>query len=103
VLVRAPALAAAVTWLDTRAAQALLGPSRSVELERRVEFLSESRAGVVDAADAGYRVSSQLGSGSLTIAPGLGLTGAARVSTVVLGCGHLHVGYPQSATSAAGS
>jgi signal transduction histidine kinase len=36
-------------------AQALLGPSRSVELERRVEDLSESRAGVVDAADAERR------------------------------------------------
>jgi signal transduction histidine kinase len=54
-LVAAPAVAAAVTWLDTKAATALLGPSRAVELERRVETLSESRAGVVDAADAERR------------------------------------------------
>ena len=33
----------------------LLGPSRAVELERRVETLSQSRAGVVDAADAERR------------------------------------------------
>lgn len=54
-LMAAPAVAAAVTWLDTKAATALLGPSRAVELERRVETLSESRAGVVDAADAERR------------------------------------------------
>jgi signal transduction histidine kinase len=51
----APAVAAAVTWLDVRAAGALLGPSRTVELERRVERLAESRAGVLDAADAERR------------------------------------------------
>jgi signal transduction histidine kinase len=54
-LVAAPAVAAAITWLDTKAVTALLGPSRAVELERRVENLSESRAGVVDAADAERR------------------------------------------------
>ena len=48
-------MAAHVTWIDTRAAAALLGPSRSYELERRVESLAESRAGVVDAADAERR------------------------------------------------
>ncbi len=54
-LLLAPVLAAVVTWLDTKVVRALLGPSRSVELERRVESLSESRAGVVDAADAERR------------------------------------------------
>jgi signal transduction histidine kinase len=54
-LLTAPFLAAFLTWLDTKAATALLGPSRAVELERRVESLSESRAGVVDAADAERR------------------------------------------------
>jgi signal transduction histidine kinase len=51
----APFFAAAVAWLDRRAAAALLGPSRAVELERRVESLSASRAGVVDAADTERR------------------------------------------------
>jgi signal transduction histidine kinase len=51
----APLFAAAVAWLDRRAAAALLGPSRAVELERRVESLSASRAGVVDAADTERR------------------------------------------------
>jgi signal transduction histidine kinase len=54
-LLVAPIVASLVTWLDRRAAPALLGPSRSVELERRVEKLSQSRAGVVDAADAERR------------------------------------------------
>ena len=54
-LLTAPFLAAGVTWLDARAGRALLGPSRSLELERQVETLSESRAGVVDAADAERR------------------------------------------------
>jgi signal transduction histidine kinase len=54
-LLAAPAVAALVTWIDTRAATVLLGPSRSLELERRVESLAESRAGVVDAADAERR------------------------------------------------
>jgi signal transduction histidine kinase len=51
----APLLARAETWLDARAAPALLGPSRAVELEHRVERLTTSRAGVVDAADAERR------------------------------------------------
>jgi signal transduction histidine kinase len=51
----APAVAGLVTWLDRMASTALLGPSRSVELERRVETLSQSRAGVVDAADSERR------------------------------------------------
>jgi signal transduction histidine kinase len=54
-LVIAPFLARATARLDVRAALALLGPSRSQELELRVETLSESRAGVVDAADAERR------------------------------------------------
>jgi signal transduction histidine kinase len=54
-LLLAPFLARVTTWLDTVAALALLGPSRSQELELRVETLSESRAGVVDAADAERR------------------------------------------------
>lgn len=41
--------------LDTRAALALLGPSRTEQLTRRVEDLTESRAGAVDAADAERR------------------------------------------------
>jgi signal transduction histidine kinase len=54
-LVVAPAVAAAVTRVDARVSGALLGPSRTVELERRVERLAESRAGVLDAADAERR------------------------------------------------
>ncbi|MEV0096637.1 histidine kinase [Streptomyces sp. NPDC050738] len=50
-LLAAPWLAAAVVRVDTNAAAALLGPNRAKELERRVEDLAESRAGVVDAAD----------------------------------------------------
>ncbi|MDH6125267.1 sensor histidine kinase [Kitasatospora sp. GP82] len=47
-----------VSWLarlDERAARSLLGPNRAEVLERRVEDLAESRAGVVDAADAERR------------------------------------------------
>ena len=54
-LVAAPWLTAAVGSLDARAARALLGPSRAEELEHRVERLAETRAGVVDAADAERR------------------------------------------------
>jgi signal transduction histidine kinase len=54
-LLLAPVVAGLVTWLDRVAATALLGPSRAIELERRVETLSQSRAGVVDAADAERR------------------------------------------------
>jgi signal transduction histidine kinase len=54
-LLAAPGLATAIARLDTRVAFALLGPSRAEELERRVEDLAESRAGVVDAADAERR------------------------------------------------
>ncbi|MEV5708608.1 histidine kinase [Actinoallomurus sp. NPDC052274] len=54
-LIVTPAVAAVVTRLNIRAALALLGPSRTEELERRVEDLAEKRAGVVDAADAERR------------------------------------------------
>ncbi|MFJ8017928.1 histidine kinase [Streptomyces sp. NPDC096339] len=50
-LLCAPWLAALSTRVDAFAAAALLGPNRSRELERRVEDLAESRAGVLDAAD----------------------------------------------------
>ncbi|MBT2481455.1 sensor histidine kinase [Streptomyces sp. ISL-94] len=50
-LLAAPWLAALCTRLDAFAAAALLGPNRARELERRVEDLAESRAGVLDAAD----------------------------------------------------
>ncbi|MBT2406134.1 MULTISPECIES: sensor histidine kinase [unclassified Streptomyces] len=50
-LLAAPWLAALLTRLDAIAAAALLGPNRAQELERRVEDLAESRAGVLDAAD----------------------------------------------------
>ncbi|MFE2421848.1 histidine kinase [Streptomyces hokutonensis] len=62
VTVAGVALLCATAWLakwlarhDTRAARALLGPSREEELTRRVADLAESRAGVVDAADAERR------------------------------------------------
>jgi signal transduction histidine kinase len=54
-LFAAPWLTAGVAALDARAARALLGPSRAEELEHRVEHLTQTRAGVVDAADAERR------------------------------------------------
>ena len=54
-LLAAPWLTAGVQALDVRTARALLGPSRTAELEHRVEQLAETRAGVVDAADAERR------------------------------------------------
>jgi signal transduction histidine kinase len=54
-LAAAPWLTGAVAALDGRAARALLGPSRAEELEHRVEHLAQTRAGVVDAADAERR------------------------------------------------
>jgi signal transduction histidine kinase len=50
-LIAAPWAAATLTRLDAVAAAALLGPNRARELQRRVEDLAESRAGVLDAAD----------------------------------------------------
>jgi signal transduction histidine kinase len=54
-LFAAPWITAGVRALDIRAARSLLGPSRADELEHRVEQLTETRAGVVDAADAERR------------------------------------------------
>jgi len=54
-LFAAPRVTAWVAALDASAAQALLGPSRAEELEHRVEHLTQTRAGVVDAADAERR------------------------------------------------
>jgi signal transduction histidine kinase len=54
-LAAAPWLTAGFAALDVRAARALLGPSRAEELEHRVERLTETRAGAVDAADAERR------------------------------------------------
>jgi signal transduction histidine kinase len=51
----APWLTAGVAALDATVAQALLGPSRADELEHRVEHLTQTRAGAVDAADAERR------------------------------------------------
>ncbi|GAA1215902.1 sensor histidine kinase [Kitasatospora nipponensis] len=50
-----PWLLGGLARLERRAARALLGPNRAHELARRVEDLAESRAGVVDAADAERR------------------------------------------------
>ncbi len=50
-LFAAPWLTTAVRALDARATMALLGPSRAEELEHRVEHLTQTRAGAVDAAD----------------------------------------------------
>ena len=54
-LAAAPWLTAAVAALDARAARVLLGPSRAEELEHRVEHLTQTRTGAVDAADAERR------------------------------------------------
>ena len=54
-LLAAPWITAGVAELDARAARALLGPSRAEELAHRVEHLAQTRAGVVDAADAERR------------------------------------------------
>ncbi|MFC8233109.1 histidine kinase [Streptomyces sp. NPDC057284] len=62
VTVAGVALLCATAWLakalarrDTRTAHALLGPSHEEELTRRVAALAESRAGMVEAADAERR------------------------------------------------
>jgi signal transduction histidine kinase len=54
-LFAAPWLTGAVRIADLAATRALLGPSRADELASRVEQLTETRAGVVDAADAERR------------------------------------------------
>ncbi|MEV5411942.1 histidine kinase [Thermopolyspora sp. NPDC052614] len=53
--VAGPWLARGVTGLDLMAAEALLGPNVNDLLARRVETLEESRAEVIDAADAERR------------------------------------------------
>ncbi|MBB3728828.1 sensor histidine kinase [Nonomuraea dietziae] len=50
-----PLVARAFTWVDVIAGEALLGPALSDELAQRVETLQESRAEVIDAADAERR------------------------------------------------
>ena len=54
-LTLAPWLTAAVVALDAWAARTLLGPSRAEQLEHRVEHLTQTRTGAVDAADAERR------------------------------------------------
>jgi signal transduction histidine kinase len=54
-LVAAPRVSAAVGSLDARVARALLGPGKAEELQLRVEQLTQTRAGAVDAADAERR------------------------------------------------
>jgi len=54
-LFAAPWVTSWVQALDVGAARALLGPSRAEELEHRVEHLTQTRAGAVDAADAERR------------------------------------------------
>jgi signal transduction histidine kinase len=54
-LLVAPWATAGVVALDARVSRALLGPSRAEELQHRVEQLAQTRAGVVDAADAERR------------------------------------------------
>jgi signal transduction histidine kinase len=54
-LLAAPWATAGVAALDARVARELLGPSRTEVLEHRVEQLAQTRAGVVDAADAERR------------------------------------------------
>ncbi|TJZ55738.1 sensor histidine kinase [Streptomyces piniterrae] len=55
VLAAVPALAGGLVRLENLVGRAVLGISRSDELARRVEDLTESRAGAVDAADAERR------------------------------------------------
>jgi len=51
----APWSTSVISELDILAARKLLGPSRADELEHQVEHLTQTRAGVVDAADAERR------------------------------------------------
>jgi signal transduction histidine kinase len=54
-LLAAPRVTSGISGLDVWMSRALLGPSREEELRERVEQLAETRAGVVDAADAERR------------------------------------------------
>lgn len=55
VLAAVPSLTAALVRLESQVVPTLLGRSREEDLARRVEDLTESRAGAVDAADAERR------------------------------------------------
>ncbi|MFE6667481.1 sensor histidine kinase [Streptomyces sp. NPDC057697] len=55
VLLAVPGAAAALVRLESRVGPALLGPGGKEDLARRVQDLTESRAGAVDAADAERR------------------------------------------------
>ncbi|MEU6166462.1 sensor histidine kinase [Streptomyces tanashiensis] len=55
VLATVPSLAAALVRLESQVVPTLLGRGREEDLARRVEDLTESRAGAVDAADAERR------------------------------------------------
>jgi signal transduction histidine kinase len=82
----APWLTAGVAALDMRLARTLLGPSRAEELAHRVEHLTQTRAGVVDAADAERRrLERDLHDGTqqrlVSLAMNLGMA-KAQVSTV---------------------
>jgi signal transduction histidine kinase len=54
-LAAAPWLSAVLARAETRLGEALLGPDRADRLQHRVADLTQSRAGVVDAADAERR------------------------------------------------
>jgi signal transduction histidine kinase len=54
-LMLAPRFSALVGTVDAWTARTLLGPSRAEQLEHKVEHLTQTRAGVVDAADAERR------------------------------------------------
>jgi signal transduction histidine kinase len=55
VLLIAPTFTIAAGALDVRVTQAVIGRSKTVELEQRVDELTQTRAGVIDAADAERR------------------------------------------------
>jgi signal transduction histidine kinase len=54
-LFAAPRVTSGISALDVRVSRSLLGPSREEELQTRVDQLAQTRAGVVDAADAERR------------------------------------------------
>ncbi len=81
-LLLTPWVVEAVAALDMVAARTLLGPSRTEVLARRVETLSKSRAGAVDAADTERRrIERDLHDGAqqrlVSLAMNLGMTRAA--------------------------
>ncbi len=85
-LFAAPWLTRAAATLDARTARALLGPSRTEELEYRVRRLAQTRAGAVDAADAERRrLERDLHDGTqqrlVSLAMNLGMARAQAVTT----------------------